>query len=391
MTGYFTAPRIAWGVGAIEQLSGLGARRALVAVDPAVSRHEGTRRVVEELAKSDTSVEVVTLGPEPDRVDRIAELAARAARSVPDWLVVIGGGRSIDAAKAARFLAVLPDLRIESVTPMLDLPDPPTVRLAALPTTGGSGAEASATVDLTGPDGAPFEVAHRSLAPEWALIDPGFVASLPPPLVIDGALETAAQAIEAYLSAWANPFSDALAIDAITTVLERLPHAIRWSDDPDARASLQYAATSAGLAASNAQRGIAHSLARALVPATGLAYGRLLGILLGPVLEFDRPAARDRLETLGGAVARTEETYRLPFAGRLARLFESVRVPAHLEAAGVDRDRVDAARDAIVANALRSPAVLANPRVPSAGELAALLERTIRGPAPSSGAARPPL
>jgi alcohol dehydrogenase len=384
MTGFFTAPRIAWGPGAVEQLSGLGARRALVLVDPNVARHAGERRVVEELAKSDTHVEVVTGVAAPDEIENVRRLRERITGYAPDWVVAVGGGRTIDAAKAARFAAERPDLPLEQVTPMTDLPDPPRIRLAALPTTSGSGAEASWTADLFSADAIPMEIAHRALIPDWALVDAGLATGLSPDRIADGAFEAAALAVEAYVSAWSNPFSDALAADVTATVVRRLPHALRWSDDPDAKAALHYAATAAGLAASNAQRGIAHALARALLTPTGLPYGRLVGIALPWAVEFDHPSARDRLEALSVAVSAPDESGRSPLGARLRRLAELAHLPSTLREAGVSGDRVEAARATIIAHTLRSPAVLANPRVPTADDVDGLL-RALLGLLPASG------
>jgi alcohol dehydrogenase len=377
MTGFFTAPRIAWGPGALEQLSGLGARRALLVVDPEVARRSGERRVAEELAKSDTHVESVTDLESPDRLESVGRLRDRITAYGPDWLVVVGGGRTIDAAKAARLAAERTSVPLEEVTPAHEFPETPKVRLAALPTTSGSGAEATWTVDLLGADDAPVEVAHRSLVPDWALVDESLATGLSVDRIADGAFETAALSIEAYLSAWSNPFSDALAVDAATTVVRRLPHAVRWSDDPDARAALHYAATAAGLATSNAQRGVGHALARALTEPTGVPYGRLLGILGPLVLEFDHPSARDRLEALAAAVPPPEETGRVPLAARFRRLQDVARIPTTLRAAGVPLDRIDASRAQIVARTMRSPAVLANPRVPTAEDVDALLSAAL--------------
>jgi len=384
MTGFFTSPRIAWGPGAVEQLSGLGARRAAVVVDPVVAAHHGHQRVVEELAKSETTVEVIDAGTEADRLDSVGELAKRLTNFGPDWLVAVGGGRTLDGAKAARLLVENPDLSISTLPPVLELADPPHCRLAAVPTTSGSGSEASWTVDLRSLEEEPIELAHRALAPDWAIVDAGFASTLSNDLRRDGGLEALTQAVEAYLSAWANPFSDALALYVVRTVFERLPHALRWSDDPDAKEALHFAATLAGLAASNAQRGVAHALARALVPPTGIPYGRLMGILLPRVLEFDRPSARDRIETLSLAVHFADDRSPVPFEVRLARLFENLRVPGSLEAVGVDRSHLEAARPRIVANALRSPAVLANPQVPGEREVERLLVESWgrTGPAP---------
>jgi alcohol dehydrogenase class IV len=374
MTGFFTSPRIAWGSGAIEQLSGLGARKALVVVDPLVARAQGHRRVVEELAKSDTVVELVDGIANPDHAGAVDALSERLRGHAPDWVVVVGGGRTMDGVKAARLRYERPEVPLDSVTPVLDLPDPPRSRVVAIPSTSGSGSEASWTADLWRSDGAPFELAHRAIVPDWALVDPGFSATLSVELRLDGALETAAQAVEAYLSAWANPYSDALALDAIGTVVQRLPHALRWSDDPDATAALHYAATSAGLAASNAQRGVAHALARALVPATGLAYGRLLGIVLPHAVDFDQPSARDRVERLATVAAGPDDSNRLPFVVRLRRLYDLFRFPLTLRSAGVSAERLAPTRAEIIARTLSSPATLANPRIPTSRDVEGLLD-----------------
>ncbi len=373
MTAFFTAPSIAWGPGAVEQLSALSARRAFVLVDPALAPPEGHRRVLEELRKGEALLEVVTDLADPDRAATARQLRDRLAAFAPDWIVAVGGGRTLDLAKTARAALELPELDLESPPAVLGLPEVPRTRLAAIPTTSGSGSEASWTADLFASSGAPVELADRALVPQWALVDAAFALALPPAEIVTGGLETLTLAVEAYVSAWANPFSDALAAFSAATVLQRLPHAVRWSDDPDARALLHYAATSAGLAASNAQRGIAHALARALVRPTGLPYGRLLGIALPHVLEFDRPAARERIESLALVSTPPDEPTRSSFPVRVRRLYDTLGVPATLAAAGIAADRVRAERERIVTELLRSPAALANPRVPGAEDAARLL------------------
>ncbi len=380
MTAFFTAPSIAWGPGAVEQLSGLGARRAFVVVDGEVERRDGHRRVLEELRKGEVTVEIASDVDAPDEAASAQRLRDRIAAFEPDWIVAVGGGRTIDLAKAARAAFERPDVSLETPPALLGLPEEPRSRLVAVPTTSGSGAEVSWTADLYGADGAPVELADRALVPRWAIVDAAFALTLPPAEVVSGALETAAIAAEAYLSAWANPFSDALALYAIATVVQRVSHAVRWSDDPDARTLLHYAATAAGLAASNAQRGVAHALARALVRPTGLPYGRLIGIALPHVLEFDRPAARDRLESLAAATATADDAGRTAFVVRLRRLFDGLGVPATLGAAGVPPERIRSDRDRIVAHLLRSPAVLANPRVPDPGDAGRLVDAVAGDP-----------
>jgi alcohol dehydrogenase class IV len=383
MSGFFLAPRLAFGPGALEQLSGLAARRALVVVDPALAGRPAPRRVVEELGKSDTVVEVVDDLAAPDALEGVARVAERARGHGADWIVAIGGGRLLDGAKAARFALDRPDVDWGSLTPVAESPERPTCRLAALPTTSGSGAEATPVVDLVRADGTPIELAHRALLPDWALVDPSLATGRPAEAVVDGGFEVLGLAIEAYLSAWSNPFSDALALDAALTVLGRLAHAIRWSEDPEAPAALQAAATAAGLAAGNAQRGLAHALARALVRPTGLPYGRLVGIALPYVLDFDQTGARERLELLAARAREPEERTELSLAARVRRLGDHVRLPPTVLAAHGDADRVERELDRVVAECRRSPAVLGNPRVPTEEDVRGLVGRLL-------GRAEPP-
>ncbi len=382
MVAYFTAPRVALGPGAIEQLSGLGTRRAAVVVDAAVARTNGDRRIVEELAKGDATVERIVAPTAPDGLGEVRALADRLRGVGPDWIVAVGGGRTLDAAKAARLLYEQPTLSLAAPPPVLDLGPSPRSRLVAVPTTSGSGADASWTADLVAEDGSPLEIADRSLIPEWTLVDDGFARDLSPELRLDGAFEAFALAAEAYLSAWSNPISDALALDAARTVLLRFPHALRWSDDPDAKTALHTAATLAGLAASNAQRGLAHALARALTGATGIAYGRLLGIVLPTVLEFDRPGARERVEALAAATSAPGDPGRGTVPERLRRLADSFRFPTDLVRAGVAVGDWSVDRATVVARTLRSPAVLANPRVPSTDDVESILT-TVAGGRPA--------
>lgn len=376
MSGFFVSPRVAWGTGAVEQLSGLGTRRAVILVDPAVARHGGDRRLVEELQKCDASVEVETASERAGYLDEIDRLFERLRPHPPDTLVALGGGRTIDAGKAVRLRLARPDLSLTELPAILDLP-PSGILLVAVPTTSGSGAETSWAADLRTPEGTSLELAHRSLVPDWALLDPTLASSLPPADVTDGALEALGLACEAYLSAWASPLSDALALDAATTVIHRLPHAVRWSDDPDAPASLHYAASAAGLAASNAQRGLAHALARALEVPSGLSYGRLLGLLLPSVLDFAHPSARERLEVLAERARSREDRGDLSLAQRLRRMYQQLPFPPSIRAAGGKVGRIETERAAVLAGTLHSPGALANPRVPTAPDVDALLSSVL--------------
>jgi alcohol dehydrogenase class IV len=380
MPGFFTLPRVAWGTGAIEQLSGFGARRVLLLTEPEIASTDGLRRIAEEFEKGGASVTVHAASGPLARTTTVDALAGRARDTAPDWICAVGGGDLIDTAKAVRLRLERPDLTLDEVTPLTELPATPQSRLVAIPATSGRGREASGAVALDVEDGGPLEIFLRELAPDWAMVDPQFARWVPTARAIDSGLAILGQAIESLVSAWSNPFSDALAFDALLQSATQLPRLGRPMDDEIARERLHYAATQAGMAAANAQLGIAHAFALALRGPTGLPYDRLYGIVLPFVVEFNFRSARDRFEAISGVLASAAgEGGRIDLPLRLRTLFEGLRIPASLGAAGVDRSALWADRKAIVARCLRSPATLANPRVPSEGEAERLLELLLDG------------
>ncbi|MFZ0700184.1 MAG: iron-containing alcohol dehydrogenase [Thermoplasmata archaeon] len=374
MSGFFTAPRVAWGPGAVEQLSGLGIRSALVLIDPTIAALDPARRVVQELARSETPAVVVDDIPATATLRTLARLIDRSQSASFDTVLGVGGGSLIDLAKALVATRARPDLDVRALTPLAEIAGPARPRLIAIPTTGGSGSEATGSSNLLAEDGSTIELVHRDLTPDWALVDPIFGRSMPPALAIDTGMEVVAHALEAIASEWANPFSDALARDAAVAALTALPRLARHPRDEEARTSLFYAATRAGLAASNAQLGLAHALARALLPDTGLGYGRLLGIVLPYVVDFNFGSARDRYLSLGPVLSEPVGQNHATLSERLHALGEQLQIPRSLAAAGVPLDALRAQRTAIVQRALHSTTCIANPRVPSPEELRRLVE-----------------
>jgi len=379
VTAFFTAPRIVAGPGAIEQLSALGAHRAALVIDPTIQRAERHRRAVEELSKTDTTIEVFAAEPAEPTVVAVDALAQRLRAFHPEWIVAIGGGRTIDAGKAAWVRYAAPDLALESVTPLIELKLRASAAFVALPTTSGSGCDAAWSAMVRAEDGRPIEVASRELVPDWTLLDPALPASMPAALTAETGAELIAHAFEAAVSEWSNPFSDALARDALITAIGELPKATKHPDDLEARSSLHAAATMAGIAASNAQFGVAHALAVALGSSNGRSYGRTIGTLLPYVAEYDYPSARDKYAGLAGVFGAPAVRDRSGVAERLRSLWAQVGIPKTLAEAGFAAPLEGAELARVVERARSSTSAVANPRVPSEPELAALLDAAYRG------------
>jgi alcohol dehydrogenase class IV len=375
MMGFFTSPRICVGPGSVEQLSSLGVRRALLLVDPAVADAEGDRRIREELQKDGAQVAVskaVRIAPTIESLDAGTRAASDFA---PDWIVAVGGGSTIDTAKGVWVRYARPDLDLPTLTPLIDLRLRDRARMVAIPTTSGSGSEATWMAHFSDASGHPVELASRELIPDWALLDPTLPATMPATVAIDSGLDALAHALEALASSWATPFSDGLAREAIATLTRGLPEVLDHPDDFELRLPLHAAATMAGLALSNAQSGLVHAIAHAIGPPTGLSHGRLVAILLPWVLEFNFPAAREAYSSLGGVLGAPAIQQATPFAEWFRRLNARLGVPPTLSAAGVD---VRALLDRLpewLPDVQRATSFGANPRIPSPEELTMLLRR----------------
>ncbi len=371
MSAYFLTPRIAAGPASLEQLGSLGAQRAAIVVDPALDGSERAKRVAESVAPA--SVETIRWAGTEPAMGPVESLAERLRSIAPDWIVAVGGGRTIDAAKAAWIRYARPDVDLATLTPLVELRLRESARFVAVPSTSGSGCDVAWTALVRGEEGRPVELASRELLPDWDLLDPALPASLPTALTVDTAAELLAHAFEALVSEWANPFTDALAREAWTIALAQLPKVVKRPDDLELRLDLHHAATFAGLAASNAQHGAAHALAVGIGPETEVPYGRLMGVLLPYVAEFDYPSARERLDRSGAVLGTSAGKDRSAVAERFRSVLLPLGLPKTLHEAGVPASVTSTARARIVARARACSSTVANPRVASEEEYGRLL------------------
>lgn len=379
MTGYFTVPSVSWGPAAIEQLSALGARKAFVLADPFFKGRPGVVRVVEELTKSDASVEVSHAVVSEPTVASV-ETAAEALRSAhPDWIVALGGGSALDTARAAWCRLAQPKVPLDQITPLVELRARAQARFVAIPTTSGSGSDAAWVAHIRTAEGRPLEVGTRELSADWALVDPDLARSVPAPRAAEHGADAVAHALEALLSEWSNPFSDAMAREAVARALPALARVTRHPDETDGRDALHYAATLAGIAAANAEVGVAHALAHALGGVTGLPHARLVAALLPTAMEYDFPSCREKLQGLTGVVGPSVAQSRPALADKLRATFEAAGLPRSLAAAGVPEATVRDGRKQVIEWARGSSGLVANPRIPSSEELGRLLDAAFAG------------
>jgi acetaldehyde dehydrogenase/alcohol dehydrogenase len=269
------------------------------------------------------------------------------------------------------------------------------VRLVAIPTTSGTGSEVSpATVVTQGRR--KTTLVDYSLVPDMAIVDPHLAMSMPPALTADTGVDALTHALEAAVSIFSSPYTDAFCMQAIRLIFEHLPTAVADGSDLEARTGMANAATIAGLAFSNAFVGVNHALAHALGARFGIAHGRANGILLPHVLRYNASLPSKFMPAPGYSAYVAPEKYAqigwvLGLGGhgeaeRRERLFQhvdglldQVGIPRSLAATGIARADFEAALPELARAAFEDPSLRTNPRMPLVRELVELLEAAWRG------------
>ncbi|MBN8609003.1 MAG: iron-containing alcohol dehydrogenase [Deltaproteobacteria bacterium] len=381
--------RIVFGLGASAGLAthlttiGVADDAAILVVtgkDP--SRHEGVLGPL----RASRSLVVTTIAHEPSVEDAIAAVGLARAQGVRA-VIGLGGGSAIDLGKAVSALVTNPNDPLDHLEvvgrgqPLVHDPLP----FVAIPTTAGTGAEATKNAVLTARtiDGSPVKVSLRSdrMVPALALIDPSLAVSAPPSVTAATGLDALVQVIEPYVSHAATPFTDALCRDAIPRGARALPRAFANGGDLEARSDMALVSLYGGLALANAKLGAVHGFAGPLGGLVGAPHGAICARLLPFVIETNLAAMRSRA-TESIALARYDEVARWVTGRSAARaddvahwahaLLEALAIPT-LSAMGLTAARIPE----IVSQSARSSSMKGNPISLTEGELHEILERAL--------------
>ncbi len=302
--------------GALDNLRAVEARQAVLVTDPGTEQRGVVDEVRAHLAPG-VSVHVFSgISPEPPETEIRAGVRV-LEELAPDLIVAVGGGSVLDAAKAIRLFHESPELTMRELgLPFLDarkrVASYPQVehaaRLVAVPTTAGTGSEVSPAAVLTA-DGRKVTLVDYSLVPDMAVVEPKLTLSMPPAMTADTGIDALTHALEAAVSIFASPYTDAFCMQAMNLIFEALPRAFRDGSDLDARTSMANAATIAGLAFSNAFVGVNHALAHAVGARFGIAHGRANAIFLPHVLRYNASLPTKFMPAPGYAAYVAPEKY----------------------------------------------------------------------------------
>lgn len=259
----FTLPRdLYYGKDSLETLKTLKGKKAIIVVGGGSMKRFGfLDKVVSYLQEAGMQTQLFeNVEPDPS-VETVMKGAAAMREFEPDWIVSIGGGSPIDAAKAMWVFYEYPDCTFEQLITPFSFPElRQKAKFLAIPSTSGTATEVTAFSVITDyQKGIKYPLADFNITPDVAIVDPALAETMPKTLTAYTGMDALTHAIEAYVSTVASVFTDPLALKAIKMVFDYLPAS--YEGDMNAREQMHYAQCLAGMAFSNALLGIVHSMA----------------------------------------------------------------------------------------------------------------------------------
>ena len=385
----FTLPRdIYHGKGCLEELKNLKGKKAFLVVGGGSMKRQGfLDKAVHYLKDGGMEVEVFE-GVEPDpSVETVMRGAEAMRKFEPDWIVSMGGGSPIDAAKAMWAFYEYPETTFEDLITPFSFPElRQKARFAAIPSTSGTATEVTAFSVITNyQTGVKYPLADFNITPDVAIVDPDLVMGLPVKQVAYTGMDALTHAIEAYVSTLNGPFTDPLALQAIEMVLEYLPAS--YNGDTHAREEMHYAQCLAGMAFSNALLGIVHSMAHKTGAAfsTGhIPHGCANAIYLPYVIRYNAKdtVAADRYAEIArrmGLEGRSRQALINSLCAKINEFNEKLNIPKTLKEFGINEDEFKEKVDRIAELAVGDACTGSNPREIDPANMAKLLTCTYYG------------
>ena len=390
----FTLPRDLYhGKGSLEVLKTLTGKKAVICVGGGSMKRGGFLQKAEDyLHEAGMEVKLIE-GIESDpSVETVMNGAAVMQEFEPDWIVAMGGGSPIDAAKAMWIKYEYPDITFEDMCKVFGLPKLRNkAHFCAIPSTSGTATEVTAFSIITDyAKGIKYPIADFEITPDVAIVDPELAETMPKKLVAHTGMDAMTHAIEAYVSTANCDYTDPLALHAIKMIDADLVKS--YNGDSDARASMHNAQCLAGMAFSNALLGIVHSMAHktgAAFSGGHIIHGAANAMYLPKVIKFNAkdPVAAARYADIADFIhlgGNTTEEKIDNLIAMLRKKNDDLNIPHCIKHYGegglpaetgiVPEDEFMAKLHDIAANAILDACTGSNPRQPSQEEMEKLLK-----------------
>jgi alcohol dehydrogenase class IV len=380
----FTLPRdIYFGEGSLEVLKTLKGKKAVVVTGGSSMQKFGfLQKTVSYL--EDTGMEVKLIeGVEPDpSVETVMKGAAFMREFEPDWIVSIGGGSPIDAAKAMWIFYEHPEFTFEQAVIPFGIPElRQKAKFIAIPSTSGTATEVTAFSVITDYNSQiKYPLADFNLTPDIAIVDSSLAETMPATLTAHTGMDALTHAIEAYVAGLRSAFSDPLAMQAITMVRDNLLSS--FEGDKKAREEMHIAQCLAGMAFTNALLGITHSMAHKTGAVFHIPHGCSNAIYLPYVIDFNKKVCGDRYAQIAknlGLAGNAKEELVNALTNMIKEMNKAMGIPQSLREYGIAEEDFYSNLDRISANAVLDACTGSNPRPISVEEMKKLYTCTFTG------------
>ncbi|AWK52364.1 butanol dehydrogenase [Clostridium beijerinckii] len=380
----FTLPRDLYhGEGALEELKNLKGKKAFVVVGGGSMKKFGFLKQVEDYLK-EAGMEVELFeGVEPDPSVETVMKGAEAMRNFePDWIVAMGGGSPIDAAKAMWIFYEYPDFTFEQAVIPFGLPElRQKAKFVAIPSTSGTATEVTAFSVITDYKAKiKYPLADFNITPDIAIVDPALAQTMPAKLVAHTGMDALTHAIEAYTASLRSNFTDPLAIKAIEMVKANLFKS--YEGDKEARNLMHEAQCLAGMAFSNALLGIVHSMAHKVGAVFHIPHGCANAIFLPYVIQYNRIKCEDRYADIARSLKLEGDTD-AELTDSLIKIIDGMNdelsIPHSMKEYGIEEAEFKSYLTFIAHNAVLDACTGSNPREIDDATMEKLFECTYYG------------
>lgn len=366
--------QIMFGQGTLDHLKTIkGKKAAIVTGGNSIRRSGYLDKIINLLAEIDMeSIVIDNVEPDPS-FKTVYAGAQKMLEYGPDWILGVGGGSAMDAAKAMWAIYEYPEIdTIEKFAACHNnMPElRKKAKMIAIPSTSGTASEVSRSVVITNSETHQKSGAgDMQLIPDVVILEPGITASMPSKLTAATGMDALTHAVEAYTSQRANMLSDVLAEKAIEMIFDNLVKAYNQGDDLVARENMLMASCLAGMAFTNVSLGIVHSIAHTVGGMFGISHGVADAIILPYVIEYNMTNewARKRYEDMGAKLGHKDMLV------AVKELNAQMDIPVNLKEVIKDDKAYEANLEEMAKQSIADGCTKTNPVIPDMEEMQELL------------------
>jgi alcohol dehydrogenase class IV len=370
---YFVVPEVVFGQDALTRLAELKGKSAFIVTDKNIVSLGFIDKVKEQLAQAGMKTSVFDeVEPDPS-LQTVKKGTALMRQYKPDWVVAVGGGSVMDAAKAMRVEYERPDIKAEEINPFIsDLGLGTKAKLVCIPTTSGTGAEVTFAVVLTDTaDQRKLSLINREIVPDIAIVDPELTRAMPPGITANTGMDALTHAVEGFTCTWKNDFTDGLCIRATQLIFQYLPKAVKDGNDMEARERMHNAACIAGIGFINSLAALAHATGHSLGAVFHTPHGRAVGLFLPYTIEFIGDAREELWAEIAYALKLNIPKGKKAapvLAQAIRNLAKSIKEPLSMKELGIPLDKFNSSMQKLIDNTMADGSLIVSARVPTEEE-----------------------